>query len=256
MSGSLKDLVRSVQDDLPVSLRHERWLLANDDAVYSDEAIEFARRQLARETGGERKGRERRYFRASGMGRCARARIFAFSGEQGKRSIESRKINLFHTGSFIHLKWQMAGLTEGWLTAAEVPFEEPTVPMAGTLDGVLHDGSGFECKSANERSFKRVMTFGPLAEHLLQTTAYMVLAKLTRFSIVYENKADSDWREFRVELDQTWMDLVAEDIKVLTESKATGVLPPMLPNCVDKTGKDYLECPFAQICPTRKTWTP
>ena len=28
---------------------------------------------------------------------------------------------IFHNGNFMHLRWQMAGLTAGWLKDAEVP---------------------------------------------------------------------------------------------------------------------------------------
>ena len=142
--ATLKDLVRAVQTDLPITVRMETWMLANADPVYSEAAIQFSDDFLRKRVGGNRADR-RPHFRASGMGKCARARVFARIGVLGiDEQYSSEQANTFATGNFLHRKWQMAGLTEGWLVKAEVPLENDEWDLGGTADGYIWDGSLFE----------------------------------------------------------------------------------------------------------------
>ncbi len=141
----LKDVIRSVQQNLPITMRMDKWLAENPNPVYSPEAIEFSRQVFTKEVGGQRDNRQP--FRASAMGMCARRRIFSALGVAEAREIDAKLGNIFGTGNFLHLKWQMAGLTEGWLARAEMPIDMPHMHFGGTLDGRLYDGSGFEFKT-------------------------------------------------------------------------------------------------------------
>lgn len=143
---TLKDLVRAVQTDLPITVRMEAWMLANSDPVYSEAAIQFSDDFLRKRVGGNRNNRKP-HFRASGMGKCARARVLARIGTPGvSEQYSSTQANTFATGNFMHRKWQMAGLTEGWLVKAEVPLENDEEDLGGTADGYIYDGSLFEFK--------------------------------------------------------------------------------------------------------------
>lgn len=249
--SSLKNLLRAAKNDLPITVRHERWLTKNT-TTYSPEALNFAAQALGNEVGGGRN--RRRLFRASGMGGCLRQRVFTYLGVPGQKEITSGLSNIFHTGHFLHLKWQLAGLTEGWLSKAEVPVENEPLLLGGTMDGILYDDSGFEFKTINSWGFKKVHQDGPKPEHVLQTHAYMLMTEMDAFSVVYENKDTAEWREFRVRKDPTALAKVQEELDTLHGSLDRQELPPVLPACAAGEGMQFRNCPFRLICVETKEW--
>lgn len=271
---SLKDLVRAVQKDLPVTVRHERWMLANSDPVYSEAAIQFSDDFLRKRIGGNRVGRRLR-FRASGMGKCARSRVFSRIGHKGiSEDFSSSQANIFATGNFMHRKWQMAGITEGWIPTraeewvtrdgqkrstrvlAEVPMDSEEYDLAGTADGFIWDGSLFEFKTINSNGWQWIRSKGvPDRNHRLQTAAYKLLdPTLTAASIVYENKDTGEWREVRSYFDDEIMQAVIDEIDELTHSIETQVLPPVLNKCSTGEGMEYRRCPYRDSCLKIKVW--
>ena len=142
---SLRKLLAS--SELPITVAHEQWLARSHNADYSQEALEFAGKVLSHEVGGARSRNTR--FRSSAVGSCARRQVLKAIGVSEKSTIDGKLANIFQTGNFLHLKWQMAGLTAGWLAEAEVSADAPDLNFGGTLDGILDDGSGFEFKSIN-----------------------------------------------------------------------------------------------------------
>lgn len=254
MAG-LKDLVRAVQQDLPITVRHENWLINNADPVFSVHAVTFATMVLGGEIGGKRSRKPG--FRASGFGKCARARVFARVGTKGlPTNWDSTQSNTLFTGNVMHLKWQLAGLTEGWLAQAEVAMHSDELDLGGTADGFVWDGSLFEFKSINSRGYKWVMGHGPNEDHLKQTGAYKLLnPELKAASIVYENKESGEWREFRSYFDDSVMSAVRSELAFLRESVASKRLPPVLEDCAQRQGMVYRRCPFREIClKTRGAW--
>lgn len=252
--ATLKDLIKASKTDLPITVRHEKWLTENPNATYSDAAIEFANLALTKAVGGGRKRGS--MFRASGLGYCERQRVFKFMKQPERDTIDSHLANIFHTGQFIHLKWQMAGLTEGWLAQAEVPADDEILRFGATLDGILFDGSGFEAKSINSRGYRIVMDSGPKLDHLKQVHGYMMLREdIEKFSILYENKDTGDWREFRVERNQQMIDEVRSEIERLNNHIKTQKLPPIRPKCLEQTGMEYRNCAFRDNCLVKKVWS-
>ena len=243
----LSEMIRRTQEGAPVSMRHERWLIANEDSRYSPEAVAFATAVLSGTLGSSR-GRKAG-FRASMTGKCAKRQILRRLRVPEKRKTPDGKLaNIFHTGNFMHLKWQMAGLTAGWLKDAEVPLDNHEIGLTGTADGIIDDGSLFEFKSINSRGFSSVSQRGARRDHLLQVHAYMIAGSIDAASIVYEDKDTGQWREERVAKTEEFTD------KVLTEQEALQVawkskeMPPMLPECVQRDGREWSSCPFAYIC--------
>lgn len=251
---SLRLMIKAVQNDLPVTVAHEKWMTENPNPVWSEKALEFANAQLRGQTGGQRTGRKR-VFRASGAHTCKRRQVFDFIGHtRAEEQITSRLGNIFATGNFTHLKWQMQGLTAGWLAEAEVPVEKPELNAGGTADGLLTAGGGWECKSINDRGFSRVMTYGPLEEHEEQTDNYMLLGDLERYSIVYENKNDGEWREFVRYRDEKRMADAQERFEELNEFVERKKLPKILPDCQKGEGTKFRQCPFKDTCLKVKGW--
>jgi hypothetical protein len=250
---SLKNAIRAVQQDLPISSRHERWLTDNPNPVWNDKALKFAADQLEGLTGGNRKNR-RRLFRASAAGSCHRQQIFKITGVKGREEIEGRLANIFATGNFLHLKWQMQGLTEGWLAEAEVPVERLDLNAGGTMDGVLYTGGGFEFKTINSRGYAQVMTYGPKDAHVFQVDHYMHLTGMESFSVVYENKDTGDWREFRVDKDPERDAAVGRTLEDLNGYLEAKVLPSTLPACEVQEGMTYRSCAYRDTCLKAKGW--
>lgn len=254
--ATFKDLMRAVQLDLPITLRAERWLLANADPVYTEEAIQFSDDFLRGKVGGNRKNRKP-HFRASGMSKCGRARVFARIGHpEVSAQYSSVQANIFATGNVLHRKWQMSGLTEGWLTAAEVPMENEELDLAGTADGVIYDGSLFEFKSINSRGWRWVQSQGQANDdHQMQIGAYKLLdSTLVAASVVYENKDTGEWREFRTSFTNELMDRVRTELAGLRTAIANRKLPPVLPACSVKEGMVYRRCPYRDNCLDIKIW--
>jgi hypothetical protein len=246
---NLKQLTRAAKSNLPVTIRHAAWLESNSNAKYSKEALEFAESALSQEVGGSRK-RNTKIFRASGTGSCKRRRILALLGVPEKKRQDSGLSNIFHTGNFLHLKWQMAGISEGWLAQAEVPIESKEMPLGGTVDGILYEGSGFEFKTIYSFGFKGVMEKGPKKDHILQVHAYMAMSDIKRFSIVYENKDNGEWREFGVEKDDEICNRVIDEISELQESIKQERLPEQIDSCKVREGSIFRNCPYSDVCAT------
>lgn len=252
--STLTQLIKAAT--LPITPRHERWLaLPESERDWSPAALELADKVFRREAGGKRMRSTR--YRASDSGKCLRYRQFRAEGLPGVNSYDTRMSNIFITGDFYHLKWQMIGLTEGWLADAEVPYEDPrTVGMfGGTADGILFDGSLFELKSINSRGFSRVTTYGPVNAHVLQVSAYMYLADVDCASIVYEEKNSGDWREFRVFRDAEITAKVEAELELLITSYKEELLPPILDDCEMQTGTTYRQCQFRDACSEIKGWS-
>ncbi len=241
---NLKEMIRGA--DLPITMRHERWLETNATPQYSPEALEFAKKVLAHEVGGNRDRKS--LFRASGLGSCQRRQLFAANDVAGITDISSDLANIFATGNFLHLKWQMAGLTEGWLKQAEIPIESKEYSFGGTLDGILYDNSLFEFKSINNRGFGGVQQYGPKKDHILQAHGYMWLAGLDHVSFVYENKDNGEWREFRMERDESIIEDIIGMVGNMERWRAEGVYPEPLNKCLDREGYTYRQCPYRETC--------
>lgn len=248
---NLKEMIRGA--NLPITMRHERWLETNSTPKYTETALDFARAALSHELGGNRSRSSD--FRASGAGSCQRRQLFTANDVRGITDISSDLANIFATGNFLHLKWQMAGLTEGWLVQAEVPYESDEYSFGGTLDGIIYDGSLFEFKSINARGFSSVQMYGPKHDHILQAHAYMYLADLHAVSFVYENKDNGEWREFRMERDDLICDAIVGMVNDMTEMKRNQAYPEPLNKCLDREGWQYRQCPFREVCLDEK-WEP
>lgn len=244
------DLINAVQADLPISRRHEEWL--EHDSIYTPQALKFAQDVLSHDVGGSR--RRSTSFRGSSLHECQRKLILRTTKvSRSKREISTKLRNIFNTGHFLHLKWQMAGLSAGWLEKAEIPYQDLRLDFGGTLDGILWDGSLFEFKSINDYGYKSVLSYGPKTEHLLQATSYMHLAHLSHCSFVYENKNTGEWKEFRVAKDEKIVTEILDNLQHLNELKMYKRLPEPLEKCIDKEGP-YTQCEFNKVCLQLREW--
>jgi hypothetical protein len=250
---SLKDMIKATHNELPITMRHETWMTkANGNPVYSDEALAFAAEALAGEAGSQR--RRKKMFRASAAGQCQRKQVFSYINMPQADSVDSKLASIFVTGNMLHLKWQLAGLTEGWLTDAEVPVDRDDLNAGGTMDGLTYLGGGFEFKTINSRGYAMVMQYGPKVIHVLQVHHYMLMGGLDHFSVVYENKDTGEWKEFLVPRDESIIEQSRASLEVLNGSLNSKRLLPVLPDCQTKEGQVFRTCPFRTFCVDMKMW--
>ena len=234
--------------ELVVSRRHDAWLENNDHPVYSTEALRFAELQLAKRD-RERKGT----LSASSLGECPRMQQFVFLG-MPKLPMDSKNAMKVQNGSMMHLRWQMAGLSAGWLEEAEVPLEGNEHGLSGTMDGLLYDGSILELKSINVNGFSRVTVFGPMHEHLFQMATYMLVTQREKGVFIYECKDNQEVKELVVEAEELPLiqaDLKAQSLWAKIEKRE---LEEPLEKCIDRTGWRYQSCPFRDRCLSIHRW--
>lgn len=242
------ETVKNTDPDLIVSKLHDAWLAKNDDAVYNQDAIDLAVRELTA------KQRDRTgTLSASSLGECNRYQQFVFLG-MPRLPPDQKNAMKMHNGSFMHLRWQMAGLSAGWLKAAEVTVRSDEYRIQGTMDGVLYDDSILELKSINNNGFGRVQAFGPLNPHLFQMATYMMCTPRTSGVFIYENKDTQEYREVVVtedELPILQAKLRADSLWAHIEKKE---LFEPLNDCIDKKGWKYNSCPFRDRCLKIHKW--
>jgi len=242
------DTTKLVDPNLVVSRRHEDWLTKYDQPVYSQRALAFAHEQLSK-PGRVRMGT----VSASSLGDCHRYQQFTYLGLP-KLPNDAKTALKFQNGAFMHLRWQMAGLSEGWLVEAEVPVRDRERGLQGTMDGVLYDESILELKSINAHGFSGVMTFGPKHEHLFQMATYMVCTKRTKGVFIYENKDTQEYTEIVVNADEVPLEEAMVQARTLWQGiEATNLAEP-LEKCIDRTGWKYQSCPFRDRCLELYTW--
>jgi hypothetical protein len=194
-------------------------------------------------------------YSASGAGRCLRERQLAYIGAK-KLLIDERSANIFANGDYVHLRHQVAGLINGYITQAEVPVRNDQYNLTGTMDGLLSNGEGLEIKSINTRGFEEISSFGPKHDHRFQIHSYMLAADLEAFHLVYENKNDQRIKEFLVTRDEATIAKVIEELEQLQAAEEAHALLPMLPDCVIQTGSTYSWCQYKKSCPVAKFTSP
>lgn len=244
----LTQLLEAHKNELTITPRHEAWLAANPNASYSDEAKQF----LAAELGKPQRDRTKS-FSASGAGSCMRARQFQFLGLP-QRPYRTSLIQVFHNGTYVHLRWQAAGLSEGWLKAAEVPLDSPEFMLKGTMDGLTYKDQGLEIKSINSNGFRNVMAHGPKRAHLYQITSYILAGGPKDWVVLYEDKDTNEYKEFNFTPDDKLQYAVRHEQELLVEKTQDNYLVDLKDECWAKQGTEYLQCPFRDICPLMKNW--
>ena len=236
------ETVAHTAPDLVISRRHEDWITENDRPVYNHQALSLAAHELAK------KDRVRTgTLSASSLGECERYQQFVFMG-MPKLPMDAKNAAKVANGSFMHLRWQMEGLTAGWLAQAEVPVKSDAYHLMGTMDGVNWDGSILELKSINSNGFSRVGAFGPLHPHLFQMATYMLCSAREKGVFLYENKDTQEYTEIVVDPDDLPMTEVLMKAEKMWESTQRKVLSEPLSDCMDKKGWKYNSCPFRDRC--------
>ena len=245
---SLKDLVRSAEagDNLMVTGPHSEWLeMLEHEQRPSARAMAYVIRILLGDFKHERSGR----FSPSSMGECARRLVFGYAGApQLPPDIDNQE--MMDHGTAAHLKWQIEGLTMGYMEDVEVWVDDPDLLVGGSMDAELHDGSIFELKTAGPFVYNKIVLDqrAPKWENLMQLNTYFMLSGATWGSAVYEDRGSGQFHEFRVEADGKIEREVLRRLRSYKSYVEADELPPLLPDCEVRVGSVYRRCPFRKIC--------
>lgn len=242
------ETIKHTESNLVISQRHEAYLAVADERMYSQRAIDFAQSQLGK-VDRKRVGT----LSASSLGECERYQQFVYIG-MPKLPFDAKNMAKVQNGSFMHLRWQMEGLTEGWLRHAEVGVKSDAYHLMGTMDGINYDGSILELKSINSNGFSRVMTFGPLIPHLYQMATYMLCSGEEKGVFIYENKDTQEYTEIVVDPDDLPMSEMLMKAEQMWQSTQAEKLSEPLSDCMDRKGWKYNSCPFRDRCLNVYDW--
>jgi hypothetical protein len=225
-----------------ITPEHEDWLRHHHNASYSPAALSYLQQQLANSP-RLRTGT----FSASAAGSCVRAQQFEFVG-LSRAPLTPKQISILYNGTFMHYRWQLAGLTAGWLSGAEIPINDNAAGLIGTADGLHRDGGVVEFKSINAFGYSNIRTFGIKDRHRWQVQAYMYGLDQERALVIYENKDTQSWTEFNIERDQTMIDAIIRTTDQMWNMTHVGQLYEPKEKCIDQTGTEYHQCPYRHRC--------
>jgi hypothetical protein len=246
--STLKQLVREAGrgNKSVVTIPHVKWMESSEeDKRPSDVAVEHALNVWRGGYKHERAGR----FSPSAIGECHRRVCFGFAGApQLKPAFENQE--MMDHGSWIHLKWQVEGLTVGYMTSAEEWVYDKDLLCGGSMDAVLSDGSIFELKSAGWSIYNRIVVVDgwPKWENLMQLGTYFLLADIDMASLVMEDRSSGKFHEFRIPRDAKIEEEVLRRLRSYKSYVEADELPEMLDECRTKRGTTYKRCGYREIC--------
>lgn len=245
------ELMKVHKPDLVISKRYDAWVQRNSNPVYSEEALTFGREQLA----AQASPRDRRgTVSASSSGKCMRRQQFTYLG-MPEMAFSAKTSAILQNGTFMHIRWQMAGLTEGFLVEAEVPVpKNNSLRLSGTMDGIAYDGSIVEFKSANSGSFGRVVTFNePLHGHDIQLGTYMMVTGAEKGCLVYENKDTQEYKEIVITADEVQTVMIERKLEAMWQQITIEQLAEPLSAAYENKAP-CSTCPFRDNCLKAKSW--
>jgi hypothetical protein len=238
----------------PAMTGYRRWLA--NGAHYTPEAVARVSELMLADAGGRSDATGR--FRPSMAGdKCPRRQMLSYRGMPAiPPDLASQ--DFMTAGTFGHYRWQLAGLSEGFLTDIEVKVANKW-GVKGSGDGLLaEDGSLLELKTTGSRLFSNlVKSMHPKPDHVQQTMMMTLDTDIEWTSIVYEDRDMPQRRiEFRVNVGDTnptypsLKTAVIKRLELLNGHADAGTLPEMLTSCTGLSGPDYRECPWRKVCPT------
>jgi hypothetical protein len=257
--------------------RRAAWLRKPEsERGWTPEALAFASAVLAGTFQHERKHR----VSPSSMGtECERELLFGYAGAPQvlRPPLNEEKMG---SGSFEHLRWQMQGLTAGFLDECEVWMHSEELRCGGSADGVGDDGSLFEFKNTAPHLYKAIVEDRGSArdygrkmhyKHRLQMEAYWLIdslqpePRLSEWgSLIYQNRDTKEMKEFRIRTTPELRNEVHRILEGLHDWIDLDELPDMLEGCIkvltagnpsDKELRAYGQCPYREYCPTAHSVT-
>jgi len=243
---SLKDALNraSSGDDRFITRAHMEWVHAGRN--YTEAAVERVLAQMRVDFLTSARSGEGRVRASMLHDPCLRKQQLSFNGAQAAAVTPSLRA-IFDIGTFAHYRWQLAGLSAGWLVDIEVK-AITDYGAGGSLDGVTVRGYPFEFKTANGATYKKVVESGPTAGHVLQVHPYMEATGTDRVHIVYEDKSwDGSFVEYVIYYDEK----VAQKVRAIAKAASSEEEYPPILACTTRSGEMFKGCAFTDAC---KPW--
>lgn len=260
---SLKQIIRAhKQSDLIITPKLQAFLMNNPQLYYDESIGDFIRDTITTQP-RFRSGS----FSASSAGMCQRRQVFGYLGIDPGGNNGFQLQNIFEDGKWRHLRWQAILLQAGLLDKAEVPLDWPKMRSKGSMDGqgtvpddhpnVAWRGAEYvwELKGVSPYVYDSYIQQGGKPEHKKQVHRYLLASGLDLAIIMYENKATQIWHEWVIEPDPVLLQEQQDELDSLNAAVTNEQLPPMLPECQMKKGKEYGQCPYGKdtgICAAMK----
>lgn len=237
MSANLAELALSRGSSLPITVHMEKWRRegSNMDMDCLRIAMEAMYKDVSTGNRADGKGR----LRPSNIGNpCQRAQALSYFGapQEEKPDWVQEKAK---GGSLAHYWFQAEGMSAGVLTDIEVEIEIPQWRLKGQLDGFINDGSIFELKTISTDKFNgRFKGWVPVSkwekpkeDHIRQVHAYMLATEAISSSVVYMDRGEQAFKEFRVDRDENLLDQMDSEAKTLLKNADNGILPDRMFGC-------------------------
>lgn len=243
---------------------HYKWLaLPSRQRVYTPAAEEFAQHSWRGLDIPARTGDQTYRFSASSVQgahgqdfSCHRATLFHFASMPKLPPTPQQQDNM-DEGSWLHLKYQMEGISAGYIASAETWDFDPDLRYGMKDDGILYEDSLLELKFVNAKKYAAILNGdrrynqspGPLPAHVLQVTGGMMLKGKPVASLVYVNKEDSTFIEYRIPYVQDNFNVLLTLLDDLNGWVDLGELPAILEGCQNGTSWLSRNCEYRDICP-------
>lgn len=266
MSKSLTKTLRAAKmySEHIITHRLNMFLMSNPNLVLDDWVADTIRAEMTKQPRVRSDS-----FSSSSAGSCHRRQVFQFLGIDSGGVTGPQLQNIFYDGTWRHLRWQAVLLQAGILHTIEFPLKWDAMRSVGTMDGlgVVPDDHpreewrglefGFELKGINSFGYKSAQPTGVKEEHLDQVHRYFLSGGFDLFVIIYENKDTQEWTEWVVTPDPVRLEAQRQELVALNEYVEKEQLPPMIPGCVSRQGKEWKWCPYAGeigVCVRRNHW--
>jgi hypothetical protein len=179
--------------------------------------------------------------------KCERQAVYKLKGvpQETSRDFKSRLIVL--EGDSVHKKYVDLFREMGILVDSEKFISHPNFPFLGFVDAIVKiDDVPYivEIKSINKEGFGRLNK--PYEEHVLQVKMYMLILKIDKSIIFYENKDTQDLKEFYVELNSEFESWFNEKMNRILNYFKENKVPPRI--CVTEMDGRYQWCPYVKYC--------
>jgi len=179
-----------------------------------------------------RRARERHW--PSDAGKCLRALVYQWRGETPKTP-DGRRFFVFSDGNLHHQaiikQLEEAGIT---VTMKEAPLRDKERNISGKMDALIKMDNNYyvlEIKSISHMGFDEVMRTGAREEHVLQLQLYLhYVQNIFKINarqgiILYKNKNTSDFADFPIDYDETYVQGFFNQLKQIEEHLKVNTLP-------------------------------
>ena len=239
-SKSKRELIADMALEIGTSKPVTAWIeqYRRSGSVMNLECLDIAYQAMVKDLSSGSRADGSRRLRPSMIGNeCWRAQAFSYYGapQSEKEDWVAEKAK---GGTLAHYWFQAEGMSAGWLVDIEVEVEIPEWHLKGALDGICKDGSVMELKTVSTEKYNgwrgapavEKMT-EPFLSHLKQVHAYMLAVGESRASVIYLDRGEQRFREFRVKKDEALVREMTIEVNATLASIDRNQLPDRLFGC-------------------------